>query len=38
MPENVRSNRARHAANVVKGEIVSDDASPTVGAELDGSH
>ena len=38
MLQNVGSNRARHAAHVVKGEIVSDDASPTVGAEFDRSH
>src|SRR5256885_12989527 len=30
-----RSHRSRDAANILEGEIVSDDAAPTVGTELD---
>src|ERR1700678_1161069 len=35
--ENISRNRTRNSPHVVKGEIVGDDASPTVGTEFDGS-
>ncbi len=35
MPQNVRSNPARHAAYIVKSKIVGNDAAPAVGAEFD---
>src|ERR1700723_1391187 len=37
MLQNVCCDRARHAAHVIEGEILGDDASPTVGTEFYGS-
>ena len=35
MPQNVGRNPARHATNIVEGEIVGDNAAPAVGAKFD---